>query len=319
SKLRAAMDGHDGSSLFFTSLDPNYGHHLGQTPLALDQMPIGSYLLVLRAPGYEDLRLPVTLSREKSLGLNVRMLKIGERPADFSYVPSVWAKVGGTAAGTKWANFAWKSVGPFFIQTYEVTFGEYEQFLKDLIAEGRVSEARQHLPQDFGFFYLRIVGNKLNSHESLTAGWRKWSVRGVSWLDAQSFAEWRSRKEGKTYRLPTELEWEVAARGTDGRRYTWGEVFWPQAARLSNAYSSPSNSNQNNALFSDQSVFGVWDLTGSQAEWCADEFAGRDGEHVLRGNAWALQPVGLETAFRTSGRPDYFHASTGFRLATNVH
>jgi hypothetical protein len=125
-----------------------------------------------------------------------------------------------------------------------------------------------------------------------------------------------------TYRLPMELEWEVAAHGTDGRRYTWGEVFWPQAARLSQGYGALTNlqvslASRNN-LFADESVFGVWDMTGSQAEWCSDLFGGRDGERVLRGNAWALQPVGLETAFRTSGPKDYFHASTGFRLAIDA-
>lgn len=123
-------------------------------------MPTGSYLLVLRAPGFEDLHLPVTISRQKNLELNVRMLKKGERPAGFSYVPAVWAKGGGPAAGSKWPNFAWKSINPFYMQTYEVTFGEYEEYLKSLIAQGRMDEARKHLPQDFGFYYLRIAGSK---------------------------------------------------------------------------------------------------------------------------------------------------------------
>ena len=317
-KLQATADGHDGGSLFFLNFEATYGHSLGRTPLTLAQMPVGSYLLVLRAPGFEDLHLPVTVPRQKQLELNVRMLKKGERPAGFSYVPSVWAKLGGPAAGSRWPNYIWKSVDPFFIQTYEVTFGEYEEFLNGLIAEGRLDEARKHLPQDFGFLYLSIADKKIVPHSSLTEGWRKWPVRGVSWLDAQNYAQWRSRRDGLSYRLPTEIEWEVAARGTDGRRYTWGELFWPQAARLSQGYASGSNNRWDARQFADESVFGVWDLTGSQAEWCQDEFAGRYGEHVLRGNAWALQPVGLETAFRTSGAPDYFHASTGFRLATNL-
>ena len=172
SKLRQGIDGHDGSSTYFLNLDSNYGHHLGHTPLNLDQMPVGSYLFVLRAPGFEDLHLPVTIPRQKDLTLNVKLLKQGERPAGFSYVPSVWAKVGGPAAGSRWPNYAWKSVDPFFIQTYEVTFGEYEEFLKSLIAGDRLTEARKHLPQDFGFYYLNIAGKQLNAHSSLTEGWR---------------------------------------------------------------------------------------------------------------------------------------------------
>ncbi len=318
SKLRQSVDGHSGSSVYSLNLESDYGHHLGQTPLQLDQMPVGSYLFVLRAPGFEDLHLPVTIQREKNLELNVRMLKASERPEGFSYVPSVWAKVGGPSAGSKWPNHVWKAVNPFFIQTFEVSFGEYEEFLRSLISERRMAEAQKHLPQDFGFYYLKVAGKQLVPHASLTDGWRKWPVRGVSWLDAQAYAQWRSQKEGKTYRLPTDLEWEVAARGTDGRRYTWGELFWPQGARLSQGYGSRSNNTWDARSFADESVFGVWDLTGSQAEWCADEFAGRAGEYVLRGNAWGLQPVGLETSFRTSGAPDYFHATTGFRLATDL-
>ncbi len=317
SRLRTSADGHGGESVYFLNMDPKFGHDLGQTPLTVERMPVGSYVLVLRAPGYEERHLPVTLARQKNLELNVRMLRTGERPVGFSYIPSVWAKVGGPAAGTKWANYTWKAVNPFFIQTFEVTFGEYEKFLQDLIASGQVAEAKQHLPRDFGFYYLEIVGRHLKPHSSLTEGWRKWAIRGVSWLDAQSYAEWRSRKEGVTYRLPSELEWEVAARGTDGRRYTWGEAFWPQATRLSQGYTSANNTGKT-GQFADESVFGVWDMTGGQAEWCADEFGGRSGERALRGNAWALQPVGLETAFRTSGPPDYFHSTTGFRLATNL-
>jgi serine/threonine-protein kinase len=320
--LRTSTDGRDGQSIYHLNFDGDHGHRLGVTPLKLDPMPTGSYLLVLRAPGYEDLRLPVTIPRQKELELNVKMLKTGSRPAGFSYVPSVLAKIGGPSAGTQWPSFTWKPVNAFFIQTREMTFGEYEEYLKGLIAEGRSNEASQHLPRDFGFTYLRITGGEIRAHSSLTEGWRKWPVRGVSWIDAQAYIGWRSRRDGVKYRLPSELEWEVAARGTDGRRYTWGEVFWPQAARLALGYGALTNlqvdETRRNTQFADESVFGVWDLTGSQAEWCADLFNGRAGERVLRGNAWALQPVGLEAAFRTSGPPDYFHATTGFRLAMDA-
>jgi serine/threonine protein kinase/formylglycine-generating enzyme required for sulfatase activity len=321
-RLRTAADGRDGLSIYHLSLDPQFGHRLGETPLNIDPMPVGSYLLVLRAPGYESLRLPVTLARQKDLTLNVHLIKTGTRPAGFSYVPAVFAKLGGQSAGSQWPSFSWKQVNPFFIQTHEVTFGEYEEYLKALLAERQTAEATARLPRDFGFTYLKIVRGGLVAHPSLTQGWRKWAVRGVSWIDARAYIAWRSRRDRVKYRMPSDLEWETAARGTDGRRYTWGDVFWPQAARLSQGYGAMSNLQvaeaRANGQFADESVFGVWDLTGGQAEWVADEFIGRPGERVLRGNAWALQPVGLETGFRTSGPPDYFHATTGFRMAMDA-
>lgn len=174
--LRMAADGRDGGSIYHLNFDTRYGHRLGATPLQLDPMPVGSYLLVLRAPGYEDLRLPVTLARLKELELNVKLVKAGECPTGFTYVPPVFAKVGGPSAGTQWPNGAWKPVKAFFIQTHEVTFGEYEEYLKGLIAEGRIGEAAEHLPRDFGFTYLQITGGEIKPHASLTEGWRKWSI-----------------------------------------------------------------------------------------------------------------------------------------------
>jgi serine/threonine protein kinase/formylglycine-generating enzyme required for sulfatase activity len=303
--------------------DSSFGHRVGVTPLTLDPLPQGSYLLLVRAPGFEDLRLPVMLPRQKNLSIAADLVGTRARPEGFTYVPRVGAKVGGPSAGSKWQNHAWKTVEPFYIQTRELTFGEYEEFLEALLDAGRAEDARRHAPRDFGFTYLAIIGGELRPHESLTEGWRAWPVRGVSWLDAQAYIEWRSQRDGLQYRLPSELEWEVAARGADGRTYTWGEAFWPQAARLAHgsgyamapgAMSAPPSG----GTTVDESPFGVWDLAGSQAEWCQDEFGDRAGEYAIRGNAWALQPVGLEAAFRTSGPPDYFHATIGFRLAADA-
>ena len=53
-------------------------------------------------------------------------------------------------------------------------------------------------------------------------------VVGVSWYECLAYCRWRSAESGQSYRLPTEAEWEKAARGTDGRQYPWGKEFEPK-------------------------------------------------------------------------------------------
>jgi eukaryotic-like serine/threonine-protein kinase len=317
---QSAIAATPGASIFALAADPVLGHRVGTLPISLDALPEGSYLLLARAPGHEDLRLPFVVPRGKRVELAADLLREKTRPETFTYVPRVEAKLGGPSAGSKWQNFAWQTVGPFYIQTREVTLGEYAEFLQALAASGQGGHASEHAPRDFGFVYLSVVGGAVVAHESLGEDWRSLPVRGVSWVDAQAYARWRGERDGVAYRLPTEAEWEVAARGADGRTYTWGSVFWPKAARLTNGYgmSAGGPGAKDGGGGADESPFGTRDMSGSQAEWCADAFEGREGEYVIKGNAWGLQPVGLETAFRTSGPANYFHATIGFRLARGV-
>jgi serine/threonine-protein kinase len=221
------------------------------------------------------------------------------------------------------------------VQRREVTFGDYELFLKDLVATGRADEAAARVPRDFGFKYMDVVGGQVVSNgAALTPGWRKWPVRGVSWNDAQAYAIWRSTRDGQAYRLPTEEEWEAAARGADGRRFSWGNLFWPEAAKLTQAYGTiapgASGVTPGAGQYADVSPFGVEDMAGGVAEWCQNPISsgslgrapmaggGAQVEDAIRGNAWALTPVGLECTFRSSGPADYFHATIGFRLVADV-
>jgi formylglycine-generating enzyme required for sulfatase activity len=311
-----------GQSAFALATDPSLGHTLGAVPVALDALPEGSYMLLVRAPEREDLHLPFVVPRGEKVELTATLIGEGTRPEGFTYVPAMRARLGGPSAGSKWQNFAWQTVDPFYIQTREVTLGEYADYLESLVASGQGAHASQHAPRDFGFVYLSVVGGKVVAHESLGENWRALPARGVSWVDAQAYAQWRSERDGVKYRLPAEAEWEVAARGADGRKFTWGSVFWPKAARLTHGYgvaaSGMLNTTDTGGGAADESPLGVRDMSGSQAEWCADQFEGRDGEYVIKGNAWGLQPVGLETAFRTSGPANYFHATIGFRLAREI-
>lgn len=151
----------------------------------------------------------------------------------------------------------------------------------------------------------------------------------VTWNDAAAFAGWLATSAGKPFRLPTEAEWEYAAR-EGGRDVAWsgtaeraraGEFVW--SAENSGGLPHPTGSKAPNAL-------GLHDLTGNVWEWCLDwqaDYAAAklplvdprgpaDGRfRVLRGGSWRVGLDVARTTYRNGYRPDYAHSSIGFRVA----
>lgn len=99
-------------------------------------------------------------------------------------------------------------------------------------------------------------------------------VTGVTWTDAVAYCEWLSNKLGATVRLPTEAEWERAARGDDNRKYPWGNEWNDEAAaskpkgRVQKVKSYPAG----------RSPFGAYDMAGNVWEWIADEARDETGK-----------------------------------------
>ncbi|MCS7011366.1 MAG: bifunctional serine/threonine-protein kinase/formylglycine-generating enzyme family protein [Anaerolineales bacterium] len=184
--------------------------------------------------------------------------------------------------------------------------------------------------------FVRATGWQSPSHWKngcVPSGKEDHPVVNVSWDDAVAFCEWLSRVSGKKIRLPTEAEWEKAARGTDGRMYPWGYKrpsknmcnFAPGALSFGEGTTPVGR-------YSPQgdSPYGCVDMAGNVWEWTADWYAadyyrfsptrnpsgpvnGRG--RVLRGGAWVSDENAIRSAYRYWSLPNGRNDRIGFRCA----
>ena len=202
----------------------------------------------------------------------------------------------------------WDAEGPqhevtisnaFEIGKYPVTFDEYDLFAK---------ATKRKLPNDQGW------------------GRSQRPVINVSWHDAQDYVKWLSGQTGKPYRLPTEAEWEYAARANTQTRYWWGDDIDTNNAVYNTTQTEPVGTFKANA-------FGLYDTAGNVLEWVQDCWhenynnAPKDGSawlevnggncdrRVVRGGSWDNDPRLLRSAYRNWGSTDYAIYFLGFRIA----
>jgi len=133
----------------------------------------------------------------------------------------------------------------------------------------------------------------------------------VSHGDAVTYARWLSRSTGTTWRLPSEFEWEKAARGTDGRRFPWGDSFDP--ARLNSHDAGPFDTSPAGSFPRGASPHGALDVAGQVYEWTST--AAGAGRHIVKGGSWDDKGCGVCRPAARHGRPDHLkHILIGFRL-----
>ena len=151
----------------------------------------------------------------------------------------------------------------------------------------------------------------------------------VSWSDAKEFCAWLSRKEGKTYRLPTDSEWSEAVGLKESRSgtpkekdkqvegvYPWG-TSWPPPSGAGNY--EPSLNVDNYAKTSPvgsfgANQFGLYDMSGNVLQWCADYYDGQSNTRVLRGAHWNSDtPNNLMSSRRYDYPPNARGSIYGFR------
>jgi formylglycine-generating enzyme required for sulfatase activity len=190
------------------------------------------------------------------------------------------------------------SVEKFAMGRYEITFAEYDKFAQ---ATGREK------PDDEGWGR----GNR--------------PVINVSWRDVKAYADWLSQQTGQNYRLPTEAEWEYAARAGTNTKYWWGNEIGANKANCNSdckdnfEYTAPVGSFMANP-------FGLHDTVGNVWEWTCSEYENRyRGKEkrcvsnaplfVLRGGSWFNIAWGARAAFRSRNELSFRDDFLGVRLA----
>jgi serine/threonine protein kinase len=172
----------------------------------------------------------------------------------------------------------------FKISKYPVTNAQYKQFLD--------ANPQHEAPEDWQ------TGTR-----SYPAGKANHPVVNVSWYDAQAFCQWAN------CRLPTEEEWEKAARGTDGRTYPWGEQ-WAPGAYCNSRETAIGDTTPVDRFSAGVSPYGVWDMSGNVWEWINNK---TEGYFVLRGGSWKDTSQSVRILDRGISVPTSANNDAGFR------
>jgi formylglycine-generating enzyme required for sulfatase activity len=228
--------------------------------------------------------------------------------------PEQAAQAMAEGAGKEWV--AWEQpqhsveLSSYRIGKYPVTNRQYQAFVKD---------KGYKPPEDW-------------SEDEYPAEKADHPVVNVSWEEAQAYCEWLADMTGRNYRLPSEAEWEKAARGAEGRIYPWGDEFDPQKA---NTIESDVGGTTPVGQFSPQgdSPYGCAEMIGNVWEWCADLFdekayekragktikdpGGADSgtTRLLRGGSFYNYPAVARCALRNRLDPYAPVDNLGFRVA----
>lgn len=193
------------------------------------------------------------------------------------------------------------------LSRFEVTFEEYDQFAK---------ATERDLPNDMGW------------------GRGKRPVINVSWNDAQAYAEWLTLQTGQPYRLPSEAEWEYAARAGTESAYWWGDALQPGMALCDDCQALTETRKTADVGSHPANPWGLFDMNGNIDEWVADCYtdnymgatnsqnaltSGGCGQRVMRGGSWFEIARLVRSSARYRHPPEASRDSWGFRVAVDLN
>jgi formylglycine-generating enzyme required for sulfatase activity len=310
---------------------------LGRVLVARDVAP-GVYKIRGRKAGHRDWEREVQVESDRRVEVGIDIEPLRNEPTRTEPAPAVRGEDGvtmllvpageftmGTADGDEREQPRHRlTVASFYIDIHEVTNAQFRGFV-----EGRGYE-RMELWTALGWKWRKKEPTRESPRDvRQPAYWHdiKWNeaqqpVVGVSWFEADAYCKFVGK------RLPTEAEWEKAARGTEDRRYPWGDAWEPRRANTDQSKlerTRPVGSYPTGA-----SAHGVLDLAGNAAEWVADwyhrEYYKRSPEKnpkgpdtgeekVIRGGSWDSRERDVRTTSRRGETPDERNRKIGFRCA----
>ncbi len=232
-------------------------------------------------------------------------------------VPAGPFKMGSNSGGSDEQPVHQVYLDEFYIDQYEVTNAHYAAFLRE---QGNQEEG--------GVNWLNPDSSRLSGDGKaweIAAGYDDHPVTGISWYGAKAYCAWRGG------RLPTEAEWEKAARGDDQRTYPWGEAIDCHLANYGNDECGIQDTTPVGAYLAGVSPYGAYDMAGNVWEWVADWYdenyyknspsenptGPKDEENksskVLRGGGWIYSEGYARAPGRDSAGPADQAGGIGFR------
>lgn len=214
-------------------------------------------------------------------------------------------------------------VDEFLIARHLVTASEWSRFLNETgDPEGIYFEPSSEttvILKDSAYYVRRKCGQH--------------PANGLSWYGAVAYCQWLSEKTGRVYRLPTEAEWEKAARGNQERmRYPWGNDPPNGRAQFDQQWIDPVHTISEVDSYP-SNPFGLYDMVGNVWEWCSDFYAPDYYRHspeknptgpesgqmkVVRGGSWRCIEVQIRSGIRLGEWPASTSSGIGFRVARSI-
>ena len=289
----------------------------------LSDLQPGHYILRAKSKGTARLRIPLFLKRAEDRVLEPQFDAKTVIPEGFLLVYGGRGVLGGDSEAPSSLPRTEHCGKDFLIGQYPVSAQEYMEYVNAVVRHD-ASQAVSKIP--------RVKANSeplwtpekngeydLSKQSFQGAKWDpKWPIFGLSYGDAVGYCHWRSKTEKKSYRLPTELEWEWAARGPAGLLFPWGQRFEPNFCKMKLSRQGYPMPEKIGSFKTDRSPFKARDMSGGVHEWCTSEFDEERAMVVLRGGAWVSTAARCRGAARIGDQPYDRHVSYGFRMACDL-